>query len=735
MSKKKVALLFLTLFLLLPTLVSAAPNEEGKSDGTISGTLFEKDYSKLEDESKANYYLDVSSKTGNEEDKNAAEKFFDSAKSWATGDAIKDGISSQFYEFINLVTNLIFEWNKIMSNIMIGFLNFSFETDIIDAWIDEMDKMMTNLSGVSGLRFTENGLFGSFIGLIVVSAGLAAVYQMVFKRATFASMDTILKTILTLSLALLLFTNFAPFMKGMNNISNQLSQTLLTGSSNTITADDRTPDELREGVSDNLWDMFITRPYLIMQYGNEDVDEIGVNRVNELLKMQKGEERQKYIEQIEISENENKMMTYDNVPDRFVFTFIYSVINIFVSIPIFLLSLALIVFQVWFLLMGFISPFVLVWAAFPGQFGVLKKYSIELAYPLICKFIATVATTFIFTLGFLIYNIGASGGISQYLVIVFMQFVMFCMLFLLRKRIGGVFTAGNSFIGLRQDISSLKESISQLGASVVHIGAAAATGGTSLAVTAAAGEVVSSATQKGASHEVDEDNQEYIRDPNQSDGTKPLANLADIAGAATGTSAAVDAAKTAAFTNQGDEQRQQDDNQGQQEANQQDKEEFDGTKPFASLKDIEEQMAQEEANSSSGRPHLRLVHNSEYQPDEQGQEEEPKKIETNNEGSFPLVSMYDYMDNVDPSSVSGFKEASVSAEKTEENQLNDEDSPQSHLSSTQRFDGTKPFASIHDFQDEEGEMNDSEEHVTDSKQGELPADDDGDVSHRGGASR
>ncbi|MFZ8004560.1 hypothetical protein ACO1D0_00090 [Bacillus licheniformis] len=88
--------------------------------------------------------------------------------------------------------------------------------------------------------------------------------------------------------------------------------------------DDRSPDELREDVSKNLWDMFIVRPYLIMQYGEEDIDKVGVDRVNKLLKCLKEEKRQKYIEQMEISENGNKMMTYDKVPDRFVFSFIYS---------------------------------------------------------------------------------------------------------------------------------------------------------------------------------------------------------------------------------------------------------------------------------------------------------------------------------------------------------------------------------------------------------------------------
>ena len=44
------------LFLLIPITVSAAEDNENKKSQSISGTLVEKDYSKLEDGEEANYY-------------------------------------------------------------------------------------------------------------------------------------------------------------------------------------------------------------------------------------------------------------------------------------------------------------------------------------------------------------------------------------------------------------------------------------------------------------------------------------------------------------------------------------------------------------------------------------------------------------------------------------------------------------------------------------------------------
>ena len=660
MSKKKLILLISLIFLLIPITVSAAEDNENKKSQSISGTLVEKDYSKLEDGEEANYYLDVSAKTGDEEDKNAVENFFDTAKSWVTGDAIKDGISAQFYEFINLTANLIFEWNKMATNIMIGFLNFAFETEIIDNWIDVLDDMMGSLTGINNLRFTENGLFGSFIGFITVFAALATVFQIVFKRALIGAFGTLAKTVLVLGLSLILFTNYAPFMKGMNLLSNTISQSLLTGSSNSVTEDHRSPDELREDVSKNLWDMFIVRPYLIMQYGEENIDKVGVDRVNKLLKMPKGEKRQKYIEQMEISENGNKMMTYDKVPDRFVFSFIYSPINAIVSIPIYLLALALIVFQIWFLLMGFVAPFALVWAAFPGQIGVLKKYAIELSFPLICKVFATVATLFIFVLGFMVYNIGSAGNISQYLIIVFMQFVMLVLLFLLRKRISGIFKAGKNFAldRLREDVNSLKESISDLGKGLVNVGVAATTGGSSAAATAAAGEIL----DKSSKVEVD-DNNDYADQEN--DGSVPLTTIAGLAAGNTATAA--DAAKvaTAAASNAEDNNEDEDE---------------DGSKPLAKATDIDQQKENEE---ESEKPHLRLVHNANEEDEEEiGETNEADSSEGSvNDETIPLVSMDDYMDS-----------SSAETAATAEDEGKDP--------SVSNWEGDQPLVSMYDFLDE-----------------------------------
>ncbi|QWS52498.1 hypothetical protein JNUCC24_19405 (plasmid) [Bacillus sp. JNUCC-24] len=605
MKIKKLLLLLAVLMIILPTSISAAESSSKKEeDKNISETLVPKDYSKMEDGRKAVYYLDVSAKTGDEEDKNAVQQFVDSAKSWVTGDAIKDGIASQFFEFINLMVNLTFEWNKMFTNIMLAFLNFAFETDVVNAWIDLVERLVQGISGIEGSGFSSDGIFGSFIGFIVVITGLVAVFQMTFRRAIISGLSTIVQTVFVLSLALMILTNYGSFMKGINNISTTASQLILTGASNSLTGDHRTPEAVREDMSKNIWDLFIVKPYLIMQYAEEDIDKIGVDRVNKLLKMPKGQDRQDFIEKNEISENNNKMMTYERVPERAVFTFVYSPINALVSIPIYLLSLAVIVFQIWFLLIGFVSPFVLLWAAWPKNIGVLKRYSIELMYPLALKILATVAVLVVFSLGFLVYKIGSSGVISVYLILAFMQFILFVLMILLRKRIVRIFKAGNGWMFdlLRGDLKELQNSINGLNSAILKTGLAAATGGTSAAATAAATEVINQTGTGYSDNDAIDEPEDYSG--GTAKGSIPLAKASDYVNTSSGTT------KDKLSSSQDEE----DENINNEQA--------DGTKPLASASEYSDQ--QDEAGDESYNEkasHLQLVHNSEdYQDDDEYQE-------------------------------------------------------------------------------------------------------------------
>ena len=498
----------------------AAPAETIDENGN---GMFKAEYSRLPDDSKAHYNIDLANEPEPEEEGG----FLDGLENLNPITATKQAVTEQMNEMMLWMVNLMLSFNMMMVNIMIGILNFSFQTEIVNSLVDGMEGVVQGIAGVTGLNIS-GGLFGSLIGFAVIASAVALLYQLFIKKSPLASLQGILKTIIALAFAFTLFANFGPLIKGMNEISTNISATIMTGTTNMVSGESKTNEQVRDEVASNLWDSFIGRPYMILQYGTDDIETLGEERVNELLAMPVGADRQEYVDEIEAGERGNESMLLGNTVDRVAFAGMFSFINALVSIPIFLLALAMLIFQVWFLLIAFISPFILIQAAFPGQFGVLKRYSVELMYPLVCKIIVTVAAQFVFTIGFLVYEIPAlpSVGIPQYYVAAAFQLVIFSAIFFLRKRIAAIMASGNRgpFESLRTDINGLKHSVDgatsllgNLGKTAVSVTAAAVTGGSSAAVTAAAA---------GAAKTLTDQNQAVEEEaPVKSDHSQPIANV------------------------------------------------------------------------------------------------------------------------------------------------------------------------------------------------------------------
>lgn len=511
-------ILALLVLLMVGGTAGAAPVENDSS--SISNGIFEADYTRLPDDSEAHYHLDFTKTTPEEQENNAVENFIDNVQNF---NPVGNTAEEMFAEYMNTMLNVVFNWNMMMVNFMIGVLNFGFDTDIVNGWIDSMEGMVQSMAGVSNGNIV-GGIFGALAGLAAMTAAAAFVYKMIMRGSPIAGINVLIKSSLAFAAAFLLFANFAPLMKGMNELSSELSSTMLTGTMNTINGENQTPEEVRDDVASNLWNEFIGRPYMIMQYGTDDIDEIGIERVNELLAIPPGEERTEFIAETEVGDRGNENLSIEALPDKAAFTGIYSVINMIVSIPILLLGIAMVIFQLWFLMIAFLSPFALIVAAFPGQFSVLARYAVELIYPLIWKVIATVATLFMFTFGFMIYGMETSSVMSHYFISAIMQFGLFGVFFLGRKRIARILTAGQRgpFEMLSADVNGLKHAmndasskIGSVGQAISHVGLAAATGGGS-----AVGSVVTSLVTKRVTQETVEEQSA----PTENTNSKPLVN-------------------------------------------------------------------------------------------------------------------------------------------------------------------------------------------------------------------
>ncbi|MDY8049415.1 hypothetical protein UY416_24285 [Paenibacillus polymyxa] len=436
MMKKLLHVLLLLLIFILHVTPAYAADPDVVYGGGISDNLFSGDHEQTSDGSKAYYQIDVTSKTPGEEEGG----FFSTLGSWISGDAVKDEVLAQFYEGMNFMVNTMFKMNVFMTKGMLSVLDFAFKFDIVNDLIDGISGVMEKLTGISGGKFMGSGIYGKMLQIIGISIGIAFLYKYFFARAQLQATSMTANSLLMLVVALLFFSNYAPTLKTVNNVTTEMSAVVM-GAASGLTNDGQT--DTKTTLGDNMWNLFIHRPYLFLQYGSDSEGSIGSGRVDELLVIPPGKQRQSYIEDNEIKERANTNMTYAAVPDRLVFSGLYSSVNAFTSIPIFALAIAILAFQFWFLGVAAVAPFYLVIAAFPNQGGIFRRYAEELFLPLILKVAMSILALIIFTMSAIVYQTSDTNNYA-YLATAVVEFIVLVIIIFIRKRLMRILFAGGA---------------------------------------------------------------------------------------------------------------------------------------------------------------------------------------------------------------------------------------------------------------------------------------------------
>lgn len=375
--------------------------------------------------------------------------------------AEKQTVFTALYVTTNWFNNLILRYNEMMTGIMLAVWNFANEFDFVKKVITHLDVMMQNLTGISETSFGEGkGLFNAFLGIVAVLTAAYAAFVFLWKRSSLESLGTILQTVTALTLALLLFSNYGTFLMNANKLTTEASGLIMTGSADKLTGNDRTNEEVLRETNRNIKRMFIHRPYLFMQYGTDNEEAIGRERVNELLQAEPGSEKRKNIVREEVNKKGNQLMTSAYVLERFVFSWFYTGMNALNSIPIYLMSLLLIVLQFWFLGIAAVAPFAFLFAALPGQFGVLRRYMAQLFLPLALKLLLSAGAVFVFFITSLLYAERGFGSVNSYIAVGVVQFIVLMLVFFLRKRIYSIFSEGSRELRmLRAEMALLRKSM------------------------------------------------------------------------------------------------------------------------------------------------------------------------------------------------------------------------------------------------------------------------------------
>ncbi|MGG0476078.1 hypothetical protein ABEY96_28255 [Priestia aryabhattai] len=380
-----------------------------------------------------------------------------------------------------MMVSLIFQFNMLMTDFLITCLDASMNTDIINYLIDLAEKQVQDISGVQGNQIQEGkGIFGKLAGLAALISITYVVYLFAIKRAPLSGLQSLLHPIIAITLSIVLFSNFGTVLKGINSISTELTNTVASATSNGDV----------DSMADSIQKVFVHRPYLYLQFNSGSEEKIGKKRIDSLLLSKPGSKERREAVKREIKEYKNSMVEPASVVKRLIYTGLFICVNGLLSIPVWVLAFLFKALQIWFLLIAVLSPFVLIWSILPGQLPVMRRFGIELMYPMGLKVIIGFMALVVFTFSQLAFSIPATTGLKGYYLSTFFQFVFFFVLFLVRKRIKAIFNSTTGFVReMRQStqivMQPVKNSVENT-ATLVGAGIGAATGNPQMAIQGAA---------------------------------------------------------------------------------------------------------------------------------------------------------------------------------------------------------------------------------------------------------
>src|SRR5690625_196758 len=415
---------------------------------------------------------------------------------------LEDKFADTMSEFFKYIINLVFNMNIFLTRLMISAFDLAYYFYFVSTIIDELSNIMGSITGISSSgKIQSGGLFGNLAIFAALLSVTYATFILIFRRSMFESLTSILQTILSITLAIFLFTNYSSFLTGINQVTTEMSGLVLSGSATSLEEepvdDPNSPEpfadtptgldenDVRDKMRDNIWSLFVDRPYLYMMFGSANPDEIeGLDeRMNNILKNEKNSEERADAIFNELDTHNNRYITYSNVGKRVSFTPMYLSINGITSILVYALALALIIFQFWFMIIALFAPFALLIGAVPGMFSVIKRYAIELVLPLVLKIVVAFGALMVFAISEVLYKVDFSvshqpgNPFYNYIAAAIVHFALFALLFLLRKRIANIFVHSHHVLKeLKGGMDTVKEPVNTAVQTTATVGGAVAGG-------------------------------------------------------------------------------------------------------------------------------------------------------------------------------------------------------------------------------------------------------------------
>ena len=405
----KMALFVVALSLILLSLLGTVAHATGLVDDTINA---ENLYSKYP---LSNYQLDF---------------YVDNSWSWLPWNWL-DGIGKSVQYGLYCITNFVWTISLYLSNATGYVVQEAYKLDFINDMADSIGKSIQTLAGVTENGFSSTGFYVGFLLLIILVVGMYVAYTGLIKRETSKALHAVINFVVVFVLSAS-FIAYAPdYIKKINEFSSDISTASLDlGTKIMLPNFDSEGKDSVDLIRDSLFSIQVEQPWLLLQFGNSNAEEIGTDRVEALVSTSPEDEDGKTREEVvktEIEDNDNNNLTIPQVVNRLGMVFFLLFFNLGITIFVFLLTGMMLFSQILFIIFAMFLPISFLLSMIPSYESMAKQAIVRVFNTIMTRAGITLIVTVAFSISSMFYNISTD---YPFFMVAFLQIVCFAGIYM-----------------------------------------------------------------------------------------------------------------------------------------------------------------------------------------------------------------------------------------------------------------------------------------------------------------
>ena len=405
----KLVLLAVTVTLVLLSLLGTVAHASGLVDDTVNADNL---YSKYP---LSNYQLDF---------------YVDNSWSWLPWNWL-DGIGKSVQYGLYCITNFVWTISLYLSNATGYVVQQAYKLDFINDMADSIGKSIQTLAGVTENGFSSSGFYVGFLLIIILIVGVYTAYTGLLKRETSKALHAVINFVVVFIVSAS-FIAYAPnYIQKINDFSSDISTASLDLGTKIMLPDSQSKGkDSVDLIRDSLFSIQVEKPWLLLQFGNSDTEEIGTDRVEALVSAspsdEDGETRENVVK-TEIEDNDNDNLTIPQVVNRLGMVFFLLIFNLGITIFIFLLTGMMLFSQILFIIYAMFLPISFLLSMIPTYENMAKQAVVRVFNAIMTRAGITLIVTVAFSISSMFYNISTD---YPFFMVAFLQIICFAGIYM-----------------------------------------------------------------------------------------------------------------------------------------------------------------------------------------------------------------------------------------------------------------------------------------------------------------